>query len=102
MGIFDRLYDFGDRELVRTIAMRVDIGLQQIEQETDPRFLTELCIAVANDVRYMRIQASNLSYESQACLNVKYKGIKMSYFSFLQKIAEISNQVEERGGYPIV
>ena len=32
MGFFDRLSDFGDREQIKTTAMRIDIGLQQIEQ----------------------------------------------------------------------
>lgn len=75
-GIFDRLSDFGDREQIKTTAMRIDIGLQQIEQEFEPHSLKGLCFAVADDIEYMRIQASKLSHESLASLKVRFRGQK--------------------------
>ena len=35
MGLFDRFKDFGDREMVKTYAMRVGVGLQQLQSASD-------------------------------------------------------------------
>lgn len=102
MGFFDRLSDFGDREQIKTTAMRIDIGLQQIEQEFEPHSLKGLCFAVANDIEYMRIQTSKLSHESLASLNVRFRGQKVPYFSFMQKIAETSARAVRKGGTPLL
>lgn len=102
MGFFDRLSDFGDREQIKTTAMRIDIGLQQIEQEFEPHSLKGLCFAVADDIEYMRIQASKLSHESLASLKVRFRGQKIPYFSFMQKIAEASARAVRKGGTPLL
>ena len=98
MGFFSRFSDFGDREQIRTIAMRIGIGLQQIEQEDEPHSLKGLCSVVARDVEYMRTLASKLSQNSLASLTVQFKGQKIPYTSFLRKIDEISASAVRRGG----
>lgn len=102
MGFLNRLSDFGDREQIKTTAMKIDIGLQQIEQEFEPHSLKGLCFAVANEIKYMKIQASKLSQESLASLNVQFRGKKMPYFSFLQEITKISTRAVSKGGYPLI
>ena len=98
MGFFSRFSDFGDREQIRTIAMRIGVGLQQIEQEDEPHSLKGLCSVVARDVEYMRTLASKLSQNSLASLTVQFKGQKIPYTSFLRKIDEISASAVRRGG----
>lgn len=102
MGFFDRLYDFGDREMVRTIALRVGVGLQQLLSETDTFQLRGLSSAVKQEVDHMIAWASKLTMESLGCLDVKFAGGKLSYFVFLSKIKEVSDIVVRRGGHPII
>lgn len=102
MGFFDRLYDCGDREWVKTYAIRIGIGLQQIEAEVSPQMVGGLCDAIRNEVQNMRLMASKLSNESLSCLNVKYKGQKIPYFTFLQKIKEVSDMAIKKGGCPLL
>ena len=66
MGFFDRLYDFGDREVVRTYAMRVDVGLQQMDRTYDLPTIKGLSTAIRNEVRDMIISAQKLSEESRS------------------------------------
>lgn len=102
MGFWDRLYDFGDREQVKTVAMRIDIGLQQLEEEQDIRSLRGLCTAIRQDIEMMMLLASKLSVESLGCLKVRYKGDKISYFSFLNMISQASEDVQNRGGHSLI
>lgn len=46
MGFFNRLTDFGDREMVRTYAMRVGTGLQQLQETNDLNMLQGLSQAI--------------------------------------------------------
>lgn len=102
MGFFNRLTDFGDREQIRTVAMRIDIGLQQIEAETNPHEVGGLCFAVKQDVDYMLNLASRLTMESLNCLNVRYKGQSIPYFAFLSKISDVSDMAMRKGGHPLI
>lgn len=102
MGFFDRLNDFGDRELVKTVAMRIDVGLQQLEHETSTQMIAGLTYALREEVKNMQILANKLTYESKSCLMVKFKGSKISYFDFLSHISDISEQFINQGGYPLI
>jgi hypothetical protein len=102
MGFFNRLTDFGDREMVRTYAMRVGTGLQQLQETNDLNMLQGLSQAIAQDVQNMLIQAAKLTPESMNCLNVSYKGRKIPYMSFLDEIRKFSAIVVQRGGYPLI
>lgn len=102
MGFFNRLTDFGDREMVRTYAMRVGTGLQQLQETNDLNMLQGLSQAIAQDVQNMLIQAAKLTPESINCLNIPYKGRKIPYMSFLDEIRKFSAIVVQRGGYPLI
>ena len=102
MGFFNRLTDFGDREMVRTYAMRVGTGLQQLQETNDLNMLQGLSQAIAQDVQNMLIQAAKLTPESMNCLNVSYKGRKIPHMSFLDEIRKFSAIVVQRGGYPLI
>ncbi len=102
MGLFDRLYDFGDREQVKTIALRIGVGLQQLLSETDTFQLRGLSSAVRQEIDYMKVLASKLTKESLNCLDVKFAGGKLPYFVFVSKIKEVSDIVVERGGHPLI
>ena len=102
MGFFDRLYDFGDREVVRTYAMRVDVGLQQMDRTYDLPTIKGLSTAIRNEVRDMIISAQKLSEESRKCLDVKYRGRKIMYYEFLSILEQASINIVNRGGYPII
>ena len=102
MGFFNRLTDFGDREMVRTYAMRVGTGLQQLQETNDLNMLQGLSQAIAQDVQNMLIQAAKLTPESINCLNVSYKGRKIPYISFLEEIRKFSVIVMQKGGYPLI
>ena len=102
MGFFDRLNDFGERELVKAVAMRIDVGLQQLERETSPQMIAGLTYALKEEVDNMQILANKLTYESKSCLKVKCKGTKISYFDFLSHIAIISERFINKGGCPLI
>ncbi|MBQ5753753.1 MAG: hypothetical protein IIV91_06075 [Alistipes sp.] len=102
MVFFNRLYDFGDREVVRTYAMKIDIGLRQIENTYNLQTIKGLSIAIRNEVRDMMISAQKLTAESKECLDVKYRGQKIMYYDFLSILTNISADIVRRGGYPII
>ena len=102
MGFFDRLYDFGDREVVRTHAMKIDVGLRQIESAYDLPTIKGLSAAIRNEVQDMMISAQKLTAESKNCLDVKYRGQKIMYYDFLSTLTNISADIVRRGGYPII
>ena len=101
MGFFDRLQDFGDREQVRTSIMKIDIGIQQIERATSIAEIQGLSYAVKEEVGYMRMLASKLTSESLGCLDVKFRGCKIPYYSFISELYDKSEEIVKRGGIPI-
>lgn len=101
MGFFDRLQDFGDREQVRTSIMKIDIGIQQIENATSLPDIKGLAYAVREEVGYMRMLASKLTSESLGCLDVKFRGRKIPYYSFLSELQDKSEEIVKRCGIPI-
>lgn len=102
MGFFDRLQDFGDREQVRTSIMKIDIGIQQIEQTTSLPDIKGISWSVREEVGYMQMLTSKLTAESLGCLDVKFRGRKIPYYSFLIELKEKSDEIVKRGGFPIV
>lgn len=102
MGFFDRLVDFGDREQVKTIARRIDIGLQQLEEACLLREVAGLSSTLKIEIDNMILLASKLSMESLMSLEVQYKGQKILYFIFLSKISEISDRIVTKGGHPLI
>ena len=102
MGFFDRLYDFGDREMVRAYAMRVGTGLLQLKSSSDKQWIKGLSSAVAKEVQNMLIQADKLTSESKSCLKITYNGNKIPYYSFLEEIHKTSVWVIENNGYPLI
>lgn len=102
MGLFDRLKDFGDREAVKTSAMKIDIGLQQLEQTIDMPAIKGLSFAIAQEVKTMLIQAAKLTPESTSSLKVPYRGDKIAYSRFLDMIRLESNITTQRGGFPLI
>ena len=50
MGFFDRLSDFGERTQAKMIVKRIDIGLQQLEEEQSLPELKGLSSAVKIDI----------------------------------------------------
>ncbi len=102
MGLFDRFKDFGDREMVKTFAMKIDIGLQQLEQATDISTIKGLSFAIAQEVKKMLIQAAKLTPESTNSLKVTYRGNKIAYTAFLDIIRKASLVTTQRGGLPLI
>ena len=102
MGFFNRVSDFGDREQIKTFAMRIDTGLQQLKRETSSQMIAAISSAVKQDVDSMLLIAGKLSLESLLDLKVNYAGNKIPYFTFLTKISETSEQIIHKGGYPLI
>lgn len=102
MGFFDRIYDFGDREVVRTHAMKIEVGLRQIENAYDLPTIKGLSYAIKEEVHDMMMSARKLTSESLNCLDVKYRGEKIMYNEFIYILHEASSRIVERGGYPII
>ena len=102
MGLFDRFKDLGDREMVKTFAMKIDIGLQQLEQATDISTIKGFSFAIAQEVKKMLIQAAKLTPESTNSLKVTYRGNKIAYTAFLDIIRKASLVTTQRGGLPLI
>ena len=102
MGLFDRFKDLGDREMVKTYAMRVGVGLQQLQSASDLNMIQGLSFAIAQDVQNMLIQAAKLTPESTNSLKVTYRGNKIAYTAFLDIIRKASLFTTQRGGLPLI
>ena len=102
MGLFDRFKDFGDREMVKTYAMSVGVGLQQLQSASDLNMIQGLSFAIAQDVQNMLIQAAKLTPESTNSLKVTYRGNKIAYTAFLDIIRKASLFTTQRGGLPLI
>ena len=102
MGFFNRLTDFGDREQVRTYAMRICVGLNQIASTTSPQEIKGLSIAIKQEVQTMMTWASKLSKESINSLDVKVNGRKMMFPEFLYMLSYKSAEIVNKGGYSII
>ena len=102
MGFFDRLTDFGDREQVRTYAMRIGVGLNQIASATSTSEIKGLSIAIRQEVQTMMMWASKLSQESINCLDVDVNGRKMLFPRFMEELKQKSAKIVSRGGYSII
>lgn len=102
MGFFDRLTDFGDREQVKTAAMRINGALLQLDRESDIFMIRGISSAIAQEVQRMQILASKLTMESINCLNVPYRGNKIPYTRFIKELERISSTIVGRGGYAII
>ncbi len=102
MGFFNRLTDFGDREQVRTYAMRIGVGLNQIANTTSPQEIKGLSIAIKQEVQTMMMWASKLTQESINCLDVKVNGRKMMFPEFLYMLSSKSTEIVNKGGYSII
>ncbi len=102
MGFFDRLKDFGDREWVRTSAMKIDAGIKQIEESHSSSEILGLSYAVKEEVENMLLLASKLTHESLSCLDVKFQGKKINFFLFVEILHEMSDKIVKRGGIAII
>ena len=102
MGFFNRLTDFGDREQVRTCAMRISVGINQIESATSPQEIKGLSIAIKQEVQTMMMWASKLTQESINCLDVKVNGRKIMFPEFLYMLSSKSAEIVNKGGYSII
>lgn len=102
MGLFNRLSDFGDREQIRVHAYRIGIGIQQIKNESSLQTIKGLSIALQQEVQTMMMYESTLSQESINCLDVNYKGRKISFVRFLSDLRLESIEIVNRGGYNII
>ena len=102
MGFFDRLTDFGDREQVRTCAMRIGVGLNQIASATSIQEIKGLSIAIKQEIQTMMMWASKLSQESINCLDVTINGRKIPFTRFLYDLTQISTEIVNKGGFSII
>lgn len=76
--------------MVKTYAMRVGVGLQQLQSASDLNMIQGLSFAIAQDVQNMLIQAAKLTPESTNSLKVTYRGNKIAYTAFLDIIRKAS------------
>ena len=102
MGFFDRLTDFGDREQVRTYAMRIGVRLNQIASSTSTSEIKGLSIAIRQEVQTMMMWASKLSQESINCLDVNINGRKIAFPQFLYELQQKSAEIVNKGGFSII
>lgn len=102
MGFFNRLTDFGDREQVRTYAMRIGVGLNQIENATSPQEIKGLSIAIKQEIQTMMMWASKLSQESINSLDVNVNGRKIRFPQFLYELTQKSAEIVNKGGFSIM
>lgn len=102
MGFFNRLTDFGDREQVRTYAMRIGVGLNQIASSTSPQEIKGLSIAIKQEIQTMMMWASKLSQESINSLDVNVNGRKIPFAQFLYELTQKSAEIVSKGGYSII
>lgn len=102
MGFFNRLTDFGDREQVRTYAIRIGVGLNQIANATSTPEIKGLSIAIRQEVQTMMMWASKLSQESINCLDVNINGRKIPFTRFLYELKLKSDEIVNKGGYSII
>ena len=102
MGFFNRLADFGDREQVRTCAMRINVGLNQIASSTSLQEIKGLSIAIKQEVQTMMMWASKLSQESINCLDVNVNGRKIPFTQFLYELTQKSAEIVNKGGFSII
>lgn len=102
MGFFNRLKDFGDREMVRTYVCRICIGIEQIENETSLATIKGLSISVRQEVQAMMMIVSKLTSESINCLDVNVNGRKMLFPRFMEELRQKSTKIVSKGGYSII
>lgn len=102
MGFFSRLTDFGDREQVRTYAMRIVVGLNQIASTTSPQEIKGLSIAIKQEVQTMMMWAFKLSRESINSLDVNVNGNKIPFTMFVDMLERESAKIVARGGFSII
>lgn len=102
MGFFNRLTDFGDRELVRAHATRIGVGLNQIENATSIPEIKGLSIAIKQEVQAMMLVALKLSRESINCLDVNINGTKIPFTMFVERLERESARIVARGGFSII
>ena len=102
MGFFNRLTDFGDREQVRTYAMRIVVGLNQIASTTSPQEIKGLSIAIKQEVQTMMMWALKLSRESINCLDINVNGNKIPFTMFIDMLERESAKIVARGGFSII
>lgn len=102
MGLFNRLTDLGDREQVRTYAMRIGVGLNQIENSKSLSEIRGLSIAIKQDVQTMMMWASKLTQESINCLDVTINGRKIPFTRFLYELTQKSAEIVNKGGLSII
>lgn len=88
--------------MVKTYAMRVGVGLQQLQSASDLNMIQGLSFAIAQDVQNMLIQAAKLTPESTNSLKVTYRGNKIAYTAFLDIIRKASLFTTQRGGLPLI
>ncbi len=102
MGFFNRLLDFGDREQVRTAVMKIDTGIQQIKYTNNIGEIRGISFALKQEVEFLQMLTSKLTHESLNSLDVKCKGGKVPYYTFLDYLREESDEIVKRGGFPII
>lgn len=102
MGFFNRLTDFGDREQVRTYAMRIVVGLNQIASTTSPQEIKGLSIAIKQEVQTMMKWAFKLSRESINCLDINVNGNKIPFTMFIDMLERESAKIVAKGGFSII
>ena len=102
MGFFNRLTDFGDREQVRTYAMRIVVGLNQIASTTSPQEIKGLSIAIKQEVQTRMMWALKLSRESINSLDVNVNGNKIPFTMFIDMLERESAKIVARGGFSII
>ena len=102
MGFFNRLTDFGDREQVRTYAMRIVAGLNQIASTTSPQEIKGLSIAIKQEVQTMMMWAFKLSRESINSLDVNVNGNKIPFTMFIDMLERESAKIVAKGGFSII
>ena len=102
MGFFNRMKDFGDREQVRTYAMRISVGLNQIANSTSLPEIRGLSIAIRQDVQTMMMWASKLTQESINCLDVNINGRKITFTRFIYELTQKSAEIVNKGGVNII
>jgi hypothetical protein len=98
------LFDFGDKAVIQEKALRISIGISQIEDEIrkSPTSATGelrgLAWAIKEEKEKMMQIANKLLPAARASIMVKYKGQTIHLYHFLEEIQPILIKVKELTG----
>jgi len=99
------LFDFGDREAVKTASIRLSAILSQtlveLQRENSNISLKSMAYATDSKIKEFKALANKLSYDSLCSLKVYNNENKMPFWDFVKRINEVAAIVKDKTGIDI-